>query len=191
MGNVSYSTPVFLLGKFSWQRSLGVPSTWGHRIRHHWQLNMRAGKVPFSFFYYWKTKPSIHCGNITCTHSQILLYTNIVSGGSVLSSSGLLGDMSPIKAPKAGSPNWVSLLHCISSPCTSLEHLLKLVSICVIVCLILIFFTWSCLLEREGQGPCFSSAVFQHLAQDQSPWMPCYISRAWRSILIISAPFSR
>ena len=83
------------------------------------------GKVPFSFSYYRKTKPSIHCGNITCTHSQILLYANIVSGGLVLSSSGLLGDMSPIKAPTAGSPNWISLLHCISSPCTSLEHLLK------------------------------------------------------------------
>ena len=122
-----YSTPVFLLGKFHWQRSLGVSSTRGHKesdTTDNWTC--LQGKVAFSFSYYWKTKPSIHCVNITCTHSQILLYTNIVSGGLVLSSSGLLGDMSRIKGPTAGSPNWISVLHCISSPCTSPEHLLKL-----------------------------------------------------------------
>ena len=123
----SYSTPVLLLGKFHWKRSLEVPSTRGHKesdANDNWTC--MQGRVAFSFSYYWKSKPSTHCGNITCTHSQILLYTNIVSGGLVLSSSGFLGDMSPIKAPTAGSPNWISFLHCISSPCTSLEHLLKL-----------------------------------------------------------------
>lgn len=75
VGNVSYSTPVFLLGKFYWQRSLGVPSTWGHRVRHHWQLNTRARQSAlFLFPITERPKLRIHCGTITWTHSQILIY---------------------------------------------------------------------------------------------------------------------
>ena len=90
--------------------------TGSQRVRHHWQLNMPARQSGLFFFLLLKYQTL----NSLCEYH---MYSQ--SDPLVLSSSGLLGDMSPIKDPTAGSPNWISVLHCISSPCTSLKHLLK------------------------------------------------------------------
>lgn len=55
------------------------------------------------FFYYCKNKASSHSRNITCIHNEIHSPTNIVFVGALSSSSGLLVDMTFIKASTVDS----------------------------------------------------------------------------------------